>query len=316
VVLHYLLLKHLHVKMETDFGIERPRVPKLTGPNYRPWSLQVKRLLQSMELWTVVELGVPMAIGSQEPGGSDKGERTGLQDARAATVIMGACAQPVLQHILLLETAKEQWDTLRKLYGPTGAQQLSTKLQAFAGYPVSVTQGTTVAEAATALSTLQYEIGAIDPQEKPSDSMKIGLLFQALRGLNPLYGPLLLQLELSSSNKEWEAVVAHVTEFERQIKLSGGTSAVERALKASDEIVRKPRGRGSRPFRGYCNNCGRFGHRQSECAEDLDSGSDSGLDSAESTESSVPKQVQEPNKAPGKPVKPVEQAGLATITSW
>jgi len=81
-----------------------------------------------------------------------------------------------------------------------GAQQLSTKLQAFAGY--RATKGTIVAEIATTLSTLQYEIGSIDPREKPTDGMKIGLLFQALRGLNPLYGPLLLQLELSSSNKE------------------------------------------------------------------------------------------------------------------
>jgi hypothetical protein len=310
--------------METDFGIERPRVPKLTGPNYRPWSLQVKRFLQSMELWTVVELGVPVATakpvtrskdavatGSQEPGGSNKGERTGLQDAKAATIIMDACAQHVLQHILLLETAKEQWDTLKKLYGPVGAQQLSTKLQAFAGY--RATQGTTVAEIATALSTLQYEIGAIDPQERPSNSMKIGLLFQALRGLNPLYGPLLLQLELSSSNKEWEAVVAHVTEFERQIKLSGGTSAVEKALKATDETVRKPKGQGSRPFRGYCNNCGRYGHRQLECTEDSE---DSGSDSAEPTERSVPQEDQGPQEALGKPVKPVEQAGLASMNSW
>jgi len=79
--------------METDFGdfgIERPRIVKLTGANYRPWSLQLRRALQSMELWTVVELG-PMvtatpgtgtkdavAIGSQEPRGSNKGKRIGL----------------------------------------------------------------------------------------------------------------------------------------------------------------------------------------------------------------------------------------------
>jgi hypothetical protein len=231
---------------------------------------------------------------------------------------MAACSQPVLQHILLLETAKQQWDTLKELFLPVGAQQLSTKLQAFAGYRAP--KGTTVAEIAIALTTLQYEIGSIDTKEKPSNSMKIGLLFQALRGLDPLYGPLILQLELSGSNKEWEAVVAHVTEFERQIKLSGGTTAVETALKASDRPVRKPNGQGSRPFKGYCNNCGRFGHRQSECTEDPDSGSDSesdsGSGSAESTERSVPETEQGPQEAPRKSVKPVEQAGLATVSSW
>jgi hypothetical protein len=319
--------------METDFGIERPRIVKLTGVNYRPWSLQVKRLLQSMELWTVVELGAlvatatpatrskdTVATGSQESGGPDKGNRTGLQDAKAATIIMAACSQPVLQHILLLETAKQQWDTLKELFLPVGAQQLSTKLQAFAGYRAP--EGTTVAEIAIALTTLQYEIGSIDPKEKPSNSMKIGLLFQALRGLHPLYGPLILQLELSGANKEWEAVVAHVTEFERQIKLSGGTTAVETALKA----IGKPKGQGSRPFKGYCNNCGRFGHRQSECPEDSDSGDsdsaedskDLGSGSAESTERSVLENDQGPQEAPVKPVKPrqpIEQVGLAT-SAW
>jgi hypothetical protein len=87
--------------------------------------------------------------------------------------------------------------------------------------------------------------------------MKIRLLFQALRGLNPLYGPLLLQLELSSSNKEWEVVLAHVTDFERQIKLSRGNTASEKALKAHTIGTKS-----TKPFKktGKCHNCGEIGH--------------------------------------------------------
>jgi hypothetical protein len=55
-----------------------------------PRSLQVEILLQSVELWAVVELGVPVAIATpttgsedavtiwgQAPGGPDKGDHTG-----------------------------------------------------------------------------------------------------------------------------------------------------------------------------------------------------------------------------------------------
>jgi hypothetical protein len=255
--------------METDFGIERPRIPKLTGPNYRPWSLQVKRLLQSMELWVVVTTG-PLSTTmttstspeSPKPEGDDA-SRSDLKDAKAATVIMGVCSQPVLQHILLLESAKEQWDTLKKLYLPTGTQQLSTKLQAFAGY--RPTDGTTVSEIATALTTLQYEIGSIDPKEKPTDGMKIGLLFQALRALNTQYGPLLLQLELSGANKEWETVLSHVTEFERQLKLSG-TTATEKALKAEAKGT-KNNTKNSWKKDAKCYNCGEKGHIKKDCTK-------------------------------------------------
>ena len=217
--------------METDFSIEKPRIAKLTGPNYRPWALQVKRLLQSLELWEVVEKGpidpeatgtpgigtedLPVASGSTEtPEGASTGTsgrakkttkaeqqaRSSLKDAKAATLIMGVCSSTVLQHILLLETAKEQWDMLKRLNAPTGALQLSTKVQAFTGYKASETA--TIAEIATGLSTLQSEIGSIDPKERPTDSLKIGLFFQAVRGLNPLYSPLILQLELSGANKQ------------------------------------------------------------------------------------------------------------------
>lgn len=284
--------------METDFSTEKPRIAKLTGPNYRPWALQVKRWLQSLELWEVVEKGPmdpeatgtsgidtvedPVASGSTDPTGESTGskkkssgkgkEATGakgpvatgrslLKDAKAATLIMGVCSSTALQHILLLETAKEQWDTLKRLYAPAGALQLSTKVQAFTGY--KATEGATVAEIATGLTTLQSEIGDIDPKERPTDSLKIGLLFQAVRALNPLYGPLILQLELSGANKQWETVVAHITEFERQI---GSKELKQTALKA-ETSGNSGGNSGAKKPKGKCYNCGQTGHWKKDCTE-------------------------------------------------
>jgi hypothetical protein len=278
--------------MDTDFSTEKPRITKLSGPNYRPWALQVKRWLQSLELWEVVVKGpidpeatgmpetgteeVPVASGSTEtPEGASTGHsghsgkarkptkaelqaRSPLKDAKAATLVMGVCTQTVLQHVLLLETAKEQWETLKRLYAPAGALQLSTKVQAFTGY--QATKGTTIAEIATALTTLQAEIGDIDPKERPTESLKIGLFFQAVRRLNPLFGPLILQLELSGANRHWETVVAHVTEFERQI---GPKKPEQTALKAETIEDKRPKRRPKSEVE--CYNCGKKGHYKRDC---------------------------------------------------
>ncbi|PMD58825.1 uncharacterized protein K444DRAFT_724474 [Hyaloscypha bicolor E] len=117
--------------MEDDFSVEKPRIARLTGPNYRPWSVQVRRLLISQSLWNVVSLGVEIA--TVEPGSiGGSGDRsdpkalgpssdyTEVKDAKASTIIMSLCTQGALQHILLLGTAREQWDVLKALYAPLG----------------------------------------------------------------------------------------------------------------------------------------------------------------------------------------------------
>ena len=124
--------------MDVDFSVDKPRIARLTGPNYRPWSIQVQRLLLSKGLWSVVRLGVEPPRGSAteeiepEEGASLGGtsgftgpegpaaDRTEVKDATASTIIMGLCVQSTLQHVLLLITAKEQWETLKSLYSPLG----------------------------------------------------------------------------------------------------------------------------------------------------------------------------------------------------
>ena len=111
--------------MENDYSVERPKIGKFTGPNYRPWSVQVQRLLLSQGLWSVVLKG-PV---STKATGADTTEDiasvsdyTEVKDAKASIIIMGLCAIEPLQYILLLETAKEQWEALKALYRPLGLQ--------------------------------------------------------------------------------------------------------------------------------------------------------------------------------------------------
>ena len=131
--------------MEDDFSVEKPRIARLIGPNYRPWAIQVQRLLLSYGLWDVVRLGTEVPVEGTEvkptsgdltggesakagagtttggAAGSAAGTtespvapvlpgtgRTEVKDAKASTIIIGLCALGALQHILLLKTAKEQ----------------------------------------------------------------------------------------------------------------------------------------------------------------------------------------------------------------
>ena len=80
--------------MEDDFSVEKPRIARLTGPNYRPWSVQLQRLLIGQGLWSVVSLGVSTLIAtvadSKAPEPSV--DRTGVKEAKASTIIIGLYA--------------------------------------------------------------------------------------------------------------------------------------------------------------------------------------------------------------------------------
>jgi hypothetical protein len=297
--------------MEDDFSVEKPRIGKLTGPNYRPWSVQVRRLLIGQGLWNVVSLGIEGPVAQQAIGAKDPiGDRTEVKDARASTIIMGLCAQVALQHILLLSTAKEQWEALEALYSPLGIQQLSAKVQAFTTYrpPES---GATVAVVATALSTLQYEIGTIDPKERPSDTLKISLLFQAIRALDDRFAPLILQLEISGVTTDYSVIVARLSEFERRM---GPKEALKETVLSAKTGGKEHKAKGLRPFRGYCNNCGRYGHRQSECPEE-DSSAESAPKETEVTEDLSPEEpIDEPPR--GRKKEQAQGALCATEVPW
>jgi hypothetical protein len=115
-----------------DFSVEKPRIARLTGPNYRPWSVQVRRLLVGAGLWDIVsqglkttkkpETGDSTAPEARQPETPEPTEDQKKAGAKASTIIMGLCSQDSLQHILLLETAQEQWEALKTLYQPLGRQ--------------------------------------------------------------------------------------------------------------------------------------------------------------------------------------------------
>jgi hypothetical protein len=100
-----------------DFGLEKPRIAKLIGSNYRPWSIQIRTLLRGLGLWDVVEARLKSTVVKETTGAPEKPKegqeapkdpKLVAKDAKASSLIMGLCSQEALDHILLYDSASAQ----------------------------------------------------------------------------------------------------------------------------------------------------------------------------------------------------------------
>jgi hypothetical protein len=102
------------------------------------------------------------------------------------------------------------------------------------------------------------------------DTLKISILFQAIRALDSRFGPLILQLEISGTATDYSVIVAHLTEFERRI---GPKEALKETVfragiyyTGRNREIRNPeqgpRKEPGKRFQGRCFGCNQFGHRK------------------------------------------------------
>lgn len=263
--------------------MDKPRISKLTGVNYRTWEIQVSRMLKAQGLYGAINgkftkilknLATQDTVqdSTSDDGSDDAATKIMILDAKASTLIMGFCSQGPLDYIISLETAQQQWEKLKAMYAPLGLQQLDSKTQAFINYKPR--QGATIATVSTELSTLQSEIGAISADERPSDTMKLFILYRAVRTLNTMYDPIVLQLGLAKITN-FEEVITQLTEYER--RLAADSKAIkENVFSATTPPRNKQRAYGGTNllqegtgrksgFNGKCYNCGKTGHRKVDC---------------------------------------------------
>ncbi|XP_039131873.1 uncharacterized protein LOC120268618 [Dioscorea cayenensis subsp. rotundata] len=98
-------------------------VPVFKGEEYGRWSLRMKTVFQSQELWDLVENG--MAEGEDEV----KQKKSKKRDAKARCLIQQAVDGLVLDRIAEAETTQDAWEIIKKQY-QSSSTMVSVRKQA------------------------------------------------------------------------------------------------------------------------------------------------------------------------------------------
>ncbi|XP_022003519.1 uncharacterized protein LOC110900972 [Helianthus annuus] len=99
----------------TNAGIQT-QIPKLLGQNYYHWHIQMKVLLESQDLWSIMEEGYnQLASGASESDHNAHKERV-KRDKKALHIIFQAVNETVFERIATCTTSKEAWNVLHKAY--------------------------------------------------------------------------------------------------------------------------------------------------------------------------------------------------------
>ncbi|KAJ0940623.1 hypothetical protein HanRHA438_Chr02g0085491 [Helianthus annuus] len=92
------------------------QIPKLTGQNYYHWNIQMRVLLESQELWSIVEDGYK-ELGTNSSEEAIAAYRdSAKKDRRALHIIFQSVNEMVFERIAMAKTSKEAWITLHKSY--------------------------------------------------------------------------------------------------------------------------------------------------------------------------------------------------------
>ncbi|CAH9103292.1 unnamed protein product [Cuscuta epithymum] len=89
------------------------QLPMFKGSNYHFWSLKMKTLFKSQELWSIVDEGFEDGQ-PEEPDQALRDRRK--KDAKALYFIQQALDDEVFPRIAAASTSKEAWSILQKEY--------------------------------------------------------------------------------------------------------------------------------------------------------------------------------------------------------
>ncbi|GKB15468.1 hypothetical protein Tco_0849391 [Tanacetum coccineum] len=92
----------------SSVNVSQPQIPVFKGDSYEFWSIKMKTLFRSQDLWDLVDKGCAYST-SEETTNKENQKR----DAKALFFIQQAVDETIFSRIAAANSAKEAWDTLK-----------------------------------------------------------------------------------------------------------------------------------------------------------------------------------------------------------
>ena len=274
------------------FSSSQPLIPIFNGEKYEWWSIKVKTLLRSQELWDLVEYGfVDILEPTQEE--EERLRENKRKDAKALFILQQAVHETVFSRIAAATTSKEAWSILQKEF-QGGSKVIVVKLQALRRdfETLVMKNGESIADFLSRAMAIVSQMRSYG--EQVSDET---IVAKVLRSLTPKFNHVVAAIEESK-----DLSVLSVDEL--MGSLQAHESRINRSLEKNEEKAFQVKetannyhsitsGRGGREFRGrgrgngrgrnnegyrqtfneqgntksgiQCYHCKKYGHMKADC---------------------------------------------------
>lgn len=251
----------------STINASQPQIPVFKGDSYEFWSIKMKTLFKSQDLWDLVDKGI--TEGSEEAANKEILKK----DAKALFFIQQAVDETIFARIAAADSAKAAWNTLKTEY------QGSTKVILVKLQSLRRDFETSVMKSNEFVQDYLAKVSSIVGQrrtygDKITDETVVAKI---LRSLSPKFDHVVAAIEESRdlSTLTVDELMGSLQAHEARINRNPSREE-EHAFQTQGESFKSSgnRGRGRGGFRGrgrgrmssvQCTYCKKFGHKEENC---------------------------------------------------
>ncbi|KAL0745175.1 hypothetical protein Bca101_100791 [Brassica carinata] len=249
------------------------------GTNYLVWSRMVRTTVGSKGLWKHITPGeAPKLItqGETEGEAASKAEsvveKWQQEDMMVMSVLHASLEPAILDAYSYCETAKELWDTLKKVYG--NVSNLNRVFEVKKAINELTQDDMEFTKHLGRFRTLWSELEMLRPStvdpELLNERREQDKVFGLLLTLNASYNGLIQHMLRSEKLPDLEEVCAQIQREQGSMGLFGGKGDLSLANAVQSDREEPPQANKAgynkyEKFNGNCDHCKRYGHKKIQC---------------------------------------------------